>query len=64
MTTLGDYFSHPGHIGGAWGKALTTGDVSALLALGASFLLEYCAWCLRSVWTQMKTKEVQYSPHE
>ena len=54
MTTLGDKFSHPGSYGGPWGEALLTGAVSALLALGASYLLEDRARRVRALWARLK----------
>lgn len=54
MTTLGDAFSHASHYGGAWGEALLTGAVSALLALAGSYLLEDRARRLRGAWARIK----------
>ncbi|MBK6865730.1 MAG: hypothetical protein IPG91_20575 [Ideonella sp.] len=53
MTALGDLISHPGHYGGAFGEALLTGAVSALLALTASVLLEDRGRRLRAVWKRL-----------
>jgi hypothetical protein len=53
MTVFGDLYSHGSHYGGAWGEALTTGAVSAVLALAGSYLLEDRARRLRLLWQRL-----------
>lgn len=55
LTALADAYSHPNHYGGiAYAEALVTGAVSALLALGGSFLFEDRARRLRAVWAALR----------
>jgi hypothetical protein len=54
MTTLGDFYSHPSHFGGAWTEPLLTGAVSALLALAGSYVFEDRARRVRALWARLR----------
>jgi hypothetical protein len=56
ITAVGDAYSHPNHYGFLHAEALLTGAVSALLALGMSYVLEHRARRLRHAWALLRSK--------
>ena len=56
ITAFGDAWSHPNHYGFFHAEALLTGAVSALLALGMSYLLEDRARRVRQVWAALRSR--------
>jgi hypothetical protein len=56
ITAVGDAWSHPNHYGFLHAEALLTGAVSALLAVGTSFLLEDRGRRVRSAWALLRAK--------
>jgi hypothetical protein len=56
ITAVGDAYSHPNHYGFFHAEALLTGVVSALLALGMSYLLEDRARRIRNVWALLRSR--------
>jgi hypothetical protein len=54
LAALADQWSHPGRFRFAYGEALLTGVLSALLALAASFLLDDRARRIRHAWQWMR----------
>jgi hypothetical protein len=53
LTTIGDTYSHSSHYRISYVELITTGVISGLLALAASYLLENHARRLRAAWAQV-----------
>jgi hypothetical protein len=62
ITAFGDAWSHPNHYGFFHAEALLTGAVSALLALGMSYLLEDRARRVRRAWATLRSRAGRAGP--